>query len=201
MSQRHLSGFQSRIFRRALSKTRRVLGRTVRAAGAGLCFSQAQALSAGQTRKTDGSAVRSACRKGPAAPAFVARTRFPCAWGAAGETCREALLRKASEPAAHVAGFGWQLEGFGPPSLPKGVFRQAGAAASRFRYHVPPVRFAHRNMMSPFAARRLRLPCSEIPSPFQASTRWRMRVPTRAAHAFPPRMSDSSRICTLPFSS
>src|SRR5699024_11860114 len=24
-----------------------------------------------------------------------------------------------------------------------------GAAASRFRYHVPPVRFAHRNIMSP----------------------------------------------------
>ncbi len=30
-----------------------------------------------------------------------------------------------------------------------GLFRQAGAAASRFRYHVPAVRFAHRNMMSP----------------------------------------------------
>ena len=32
------------------------------------------------------------------------------------------MLRKASEPAAHVAGFGWQLEGFGPPNLPKGFF-------------------------------------------------------------------------------
>ncbi|HIQ62598.1 MAG TPA: hypothetical protein IAA66_03300 [Candidatus Avichristensenella intestinipullorum] len=32
------------------------------------------------------------------------------------------MLRKASEPAAHVAGFGLYLEGFGPPSLPQGVF-------------------------------------------------------------------------------
>src|SRR5699024_4075313 len=43
--------------------------------------------------------------------------------GAAGETCRETLLRKISEPAAHVAGFGLHLEGFGPPSLPKGGCR------------------------------------------------------------------------------
>ena len=62
------------------------------------------------------------------------QTRFPCAWGAAGETCRETLLRKASEPAAHVAGFGWQLEGFGPPSLPK-FFSTAAA-------YTPPLRMA-----------------------------------------------------------
>ena len=49
----------------------------------------------------------------------------PAPWGAAGETCRETLLRKASEPAAHVAGFGLYLEGFGPPNLPKGVFRRS----------------------------------------------------------------------------
>src|SRR5699024_5572656 len=47
---------------------------------------------------------------------------FPAPGGAAGETRRETLLRKASEPAAHVAGFGLHLEGFGPPSLPNGVF-------------------------------------------------------------------------------
>src|SRR5699024_5942164 len=52
--------------------------------------------------------------------------------GAAGETCRETLLRKASEPAAHVAGFGWHWEGFGPPSLPKGGFRRSEGAASPF---------------------------------------------------------------------
>ena len=50
----------------------------------------------------------------------------PAPWGAAGETCRGTLLRKASEPAAHVAGFGLYLEGFGPPNLPKGVFRRSG---------------------------------------------------------------------------
>ena len=73
-------------------------------------------------------------RKRPAQPAFQLvekgrRSRpfspghvSPAPWGAAGETCRETLLRKASEPAAHVAGFGWQLEGFGPPNLPKGFF-------------------------------------------------------------------------------
>ena len=53
----------------------------------------------------------------------------PAPWGAAGETCRETLLRKASEPAAHVAGFGLYLEGFGPPNLPKGVFRRSGGPA------------------------------------------------------------------------
>ena len=63
-----------------------------------------------------------------ALPAFSARTRFPCACGAAGETRRETLLRKASEPAAHVAGFGLQLEGFGPPNLPQGVLRRSAAA-------------------------------------------------------------------------
>ena len=71
----------------------------------------------------------SVCRQRPAARAFVARIRFPCAWGAAGETCRETLLRKASEPAAHVAGFGFHLEGFGPPNLPQGVFRRSGGPA------------------------------------------------------------------------
>ena len=43
-----------------------------------------------------------------------------------------------------------------------------GAAASRFRYHVPPVRFAHRNMMSPFAARRLpTLQRKTVPNPIE----------------------------------
>src|SRR5699024_8793467 len=64
--------------------------------------------------------------KKPALPAFSARTRFPCALGAAGETRRETLLRKASEPAAHAAGFGFQLEGFGPPNLPQGIFGGSG---------------------------------------------------------------------------
>ena len=41
---------------------------------------------------------------------FSAETGFTCACGAAGESCKETLLRKASEPTAHVAGFGLQSE-------------------------------------------------------------------------------------------
>ena len=63
----------------------------------------------------------SACRKSPPAAAFSAKTRFPCACGAAGETCKETLLRKASESTAHVAGFGIQLGGL-RPSEPPGKF-------------------------------------------------------------------------------
>ena len=84
--------------------------------------------------------------RGPLSPGHV----FPAPGGAAGETRRETLLRKASEPAAHVAGFGLHLEGFGPPSLPHGVLRRSKSEpADRLRYHVPAVRFAHRNMMFP----------------------------------------------------
>ena len=39
-----------------------------------------------------------------------------------GKQCKETLLRKASESAAHVAGFGLHLEGCGPPNLPDGFF-------------------------------------------------------------------------------
>ena len=53
---------------------------------------------------------------------FSDRTRFPCAFSAAGETRRETLLRKASESTAHVAGFGFHSEGCGPPNLSEGFF-------------------------------------------------------------------------------
>ncbi|MBS5573203.1 MAG: hypothetical protein KHX34_07450, partial [Clostridiales bacterium] len=43
-----------------------------------------------------------ACRKNSPAAIFSDRTRFPCAFSAAGETRRETLLRKASESTAHV---------------------------------------------------------------------------------------------------
>ncbi len=59
-------------------------------------------------------AARAACRKSPPAAAFCAKTRFPCAFGAAGETCKETLLRKASESTAHVAGFGIPFGGLRP---------------------------------------------------------------------------------------
>ena len=39
-----------------------------------------------------------------------------------GKQCKETLLRKACESAAHVAGFGLHLEGFGPPNHPKRFF-------------------------------------------------------------------------------
>ena len=44
-----------------------------------------------------------------------------------GKQCKETLLRKASESAAHVAGFGLHLEGYGPPNLPDGFFDSLGA--------------------------------------------------------------------------
>ena len=51
-----------------------------------------------------------ACRKSPPAAAFCAKTRFPCAFGAAGETCKETWLGKASESTAHVSEAGRPLE-------------------------------------------------------------------------------------------
>ena len=72
--------------------------------------------------------------RGPLSPGHVS----PVPGGAAGETRRETLLRKASEPAAHVAGFGLHLEGFGPPSLPKGGFDG------------PPLRMAQEGACRPF---------------------------------------------------
>ena len=46
-----------------------------------------------------------------------------------GKQCKETLLRKASESAAHVAGFGLHLEGCGPPNLPEGFFDSLGRVA------------------------------------------------------------------------
>src|SRR5690625_3974858 len=39
-----------------------------------------------------------------------------------GKRRKETLHSKVSESAAHVAGFGLHLEGFGPPNLPEGFF-------------------------------------------------------------------------------
>ena len=61
---------------------------------------------------------------------FSAETGFTCACGAAGEPCKETLLRKASEPTAHVAGFGLQSEGCGPPTPPKGFIDSLRASPS-----------------------------------------------------------------------
>ena len=75
----------------------------------------------------------SACRKSSPAAIFSDRTRFPCAFSAAGETRRETLLRKASESTAHVAGFGFHLEGCGPPNLLNGFLTGKPGRAGLFR--------------------------------------------------------------------
>src|SRR5699024_7473588 len=61
------------------------------------------------------------------------RTRFPCAFSAAGETRRETLLRKAPESTAHVAGFGVHSEGCGPPNLPEGFVDSLTGPRGSFR--------------------------------------------------------------------
>ena len=45
------------------------------------------------------------------------------------ETCKETLLRKASEPSAHVAGFGTRVGGLRPSDTTYGVYRQAKVMA------------------------------------------------------------------------
>ena len=67
----------------------------------------------------------SACRKSPPAASFSEYLHcFPLGSMSlpGGKQCKETLLRKASESAAHVAGFGLHLEGYGPPNLPKRFF-------------------------------------------------------------------------------
>ena len=77
------------------------------------------------------------CRKTSPLAIFSDRTRFPCACGAAGETRRETLLRKASESTAHVAGFGFHSEGCGPPNLPNGFFDSLLPARRRHERRQP----------------------------------------------------------------
>ena len=67
----------------------------------------------------------SACRKSPPAASSSEFLRcFPLApMGLpGGKRRKETLHSKASESAAHVAGFGLHLEGFSPPNLPEGFF-------------------------------------------------------------------------------
>ena len=51
---------------------------------------------------------------------FSAETDFSCICGAGGEICKETLLRKASEPTAHVAGFGTRVGGLRPSDTSHG---------------------------------------------------------------------------------
>ena len=82
-----------------------------------------------KNEKLEPSGSRSSLSKKLACGDFSDRTRFPCAFSAAGETRRETLLRKASESTAHVAGFGFHSEGCGPPNLPEGFFDSLRAYA------------------------------------------------------------------------
>ena len=50
-----------------------------------------------------------------------------------GKRRKETLHSKASESAAHVAGFGLHLEGFSPPNLPEGFFDSLCCAPLRER--------------------------------------------------------------------
>ena len=59
-------------------------------------------------------AIRKMTSKKLAKAIFSAETGFSCTFDAGGETCKEALVRKASEPTAHVAGFGLKVGGQRP---------------------------------------------------------------------------------------
>jgi len=58
---------------------------------------------------------------------FSAETGFSCTFGAAGETRKETLLRKASEPTAHVAGFGLEVGGLWPSDTSHGFIDKLSA--------------------------------------------------------------------------
>jgi len=53
-------------------------------------------------------------RKGSPAAIFSDETGFPCTFGADGKTCKETLMRKASETDAHVVSFGTKVGGLRP---------------------------------------------------------------------------------------
>jgi len=60
------------------------------------------------------SPIVSACRKSSPAAIFSDRTGFHCTFGAAVKTCKETLLRKASDLTAHVAEVGLTVGGLRP---------------------------------------------------------------------------------------
>ena len=68
-----------------------------------------------------------ACRKRPPQAAFSDKTRFPCAFGAAGETCLD------SE---------YSSEGCGPPNLPEGFLTVCGFLETGSRFFLSPQRLA-----------------------------------------------------------
>ena len=62
-------------------------------------------------------------RKSSPAAIFSDETFFPCAFGTAGEECKETLLRKASEADAHVVSFGLKVGGLRPSDTSQRVYQ------------------------------------------------------------------------------
>ena len=76
-------------------------------------------------KETSLSEVSSACRKSSPAAIFSAKTGFHCTFGAAVKTCKETLLRKASDLTAHVAEVGLKVRGLRPSDTSQWVYRQS----------------------------------------------------------------------------
>ena len=62
----------------------------------------------------------SACRKSSPLAIFSDKTGFHCTFGAAMKTCKETLLRKASDLTAHVAEVGLAVGGLRPSDTSHG---------------------------------------------------------------------------------
>ena len=73
----------------------------------------------------------SACRKSSPAAIFSAKTGFHCTFGAAVKTCKETLLRKASDLTAHVAEVGLKVRGLRPSDTSQWVYRQSELCSNR----------------------------------------------------------------------
>jgi len=94
------------VWGKAASTAARIRAAFERAAGREFCIRAAFFLKRAPAGRREPQAVEKARYA-----IFSAETGFTCACGAAGEPRKETLLRKASEPTAHVAGFGLQSEG------------------------------------------------------------------------------------------
>ena len=77
---------------------------------------------------------RGACRKSSPLAIFSAKTGFHCTFGAAVKTCKETLLRKASDLSAHVAEVGLAVGGLRPSDTSHGVYRQSAGVPIIFLF-------------------------------------------------------------------
>ena len=77
-------------------------------------------------KKAENVLSASACRKSSPLAIFSDKTGFHCTFGVAVKTCKETLLRKASDLTAHVAEVGLAVGGLRPSDTSHGVYRQSG---------------------------------------------------------------------------